>query len=152
MVRCKIAALTVVRADAVEHVILVAVAVHQHHGNLRLAVLGDVGRRVHANDNDAVERAVFGNADVAFLGVDPGDEDMEGCLARFVLHHAQKIAVKRVAEHEVLAGFRLRNHHADELGSAVALDAAGPQRLCRLVGHVLERFDRHKHFFACFRP
>ena len=110
------------------------VGIHQHHGHGELVQLRQAPAGIAAHDDDAVYAAVARDAHIALIRLRAGEQQhVIAASARRVLNGGQKLAVKRVCEHELLARLRLGDHHADQVGAAAG-EAAGVQ-----VGHIVQR-------------
>ena len=97
-------------------VIIVAITVNEHDGDLALLHLLIEAVRVHPNDNDPIQIPLLGQGQIALVGIGSRDEDMVTILARVVLDAAQHFAVKAILKHQPVSRLRLGNDHPDELG------------------------------------
>ena len=114
---CQIAAVGIVDTDIVV-IMVVAVAVNQHDGNLRFLHLLIEVVGVHANDDDAIQIALLSKGQITLVCVSCGNQNVIPLLASIILDASQDLAVEAILEHQPVTGFCLGDNHADQLGVA----------------------------------
>ena len=72
--------------------------------------------RVHTDHDDSIQVALLGQRQITFIGVRRGNQNVIALLAGIEFNAAQDLAVKAVLKHQPVAGLRLRNHNANQLG------------------------------------
>jgi len=113
----KVAAIGIVNANAVK-IVVVAIAVDQHNGDLRRFHLLIKLVGVHADHNNAVKVAFLRECQVTFIDIGGRNNYVVALPARIIFNAAHNFTVKAVLQHQAAAGLGLWHHDADQLGIA----------------------------------